>query len=175
MHSILLPNTQRVLFWGQTRPDQARLWDYSTPAGSFLSPNNQTADLTATLVTSDMWSAAHAILDTPEGLVLIQGGFSPNRCFTFNPDPAVLSYTQVQNTVDDRSTRDDGDRRRARIGVVWISVEVDRGVHTRRGLGAADRDGRRRCSITSITRGPTATRGLLFISWTTHAISVSIQ
>ena len=102
MHSILLPNTQRVLFWGQTRPDQARLWDYSTPAGSFLSPNNQTADLTGDPGTSDMWSAAHAILDTPEGLVLIQGGFSPNRCFTFNPDPAVLSYTQVQNTVDDR-------------------------------------------------------------------------
>jgi hypothetical protein len=102
MHSILLPNTQRVLFWGQTRADQARLWDYSTPAGSYLSPNNQTADLTGNVGTSDMWSAAHAILDTPEGLVLIQGGFSPNRCFTFNPDPAVSAYTQVQNTANDR-------------------------------------------------------------------------
>ena len=102
MHSILLPNTQRVLFWGQTRADQARLWDYSTPAGSFLSPSNQTADLTGDVNTSDMWSAAHAILDTPEGLVLVQGGFSPNRCFTFNPDPVVSAYAQVQNTADDR-------------------------------------------------------------------------
>ena len=102
MHSVLLPNTQRVLFWGQTRPDQARLFDYSTPAGSYLSPNNQTADLTGDQNTSDMWSAAHAILDTPEGLVLVQGGFSPNRCFTFNGDPAVSAYTQVQDTADDR-------------------------------------------------------------------------
>gem|GEM_PF-1348296 len=100
MHSILLPNTQRVLFWGQTRSDQARLWDYSTPAGSFLSPTNQTADLTGDTGTSDMWSSGHAILDTPEGLVLIHGGFSPNRAFTFNP--TNTTYTQVANTANDR-------------------------------------------------------------------------
>ncbi|HEY8411675.1 MAG TPA: galactose oxidase-like domain-containing protein [Pyrinomonadaceae bacterium] len=100
MHSILLPNTQRVLFWGQTRTDQARIWDYSTPAGSFLSPANQTADLTGDTGTSDMWSSGHAILDTPEGLVLIHGGFSPNRAFTFNP--ITTTYTQVANTAGDR-------------------------------------------------------------------------
>ena len=100
MHSILLPNTQRVLFWGQTRADQARIWDYSTPAGAYSSPANQTADLTGRPNNSDMWSGGHAILDTPEGLVLIHGGFSPNHCFTFNP--ATSTYTQVADTAQDR-------------------------------------------------------------------------
>lgn len=100
MHSVLLPNSQRVLFWGQTRTDQARIWDYSTPAGSYLSPSNQTADLTGDMNTSDLWSAAHAVLDTPEGLVLAHGGFSPNRVFSF--DPVTSTYTQVANTAEDR-------------------------------------------------------------------------
>lgn len=101
MHSILLPNTKQVLFWGQTRADQARIWDYSTPAGSYISPNNQTADLTAN---SDMWSAAHALLDTPEGTVLMHGGFAATGAFTFNPSagPGALTYTQVGSTVGDR-------------------------------------------------------------------------
>src|SRR5258705_5391647 len=62
MHSILLPNSKRVLFWGQTRADQARIWDYSTPAGSYLSPANQTADLTGDTGTSDLWSSATNLL-----------------------------------------------------------------------------------------------------------------
>jgi len=102
MHSILLPNTQRVLFWGQTRADQARMWDYSTAAGSYLSPANQTADLTGDLSTSDLWSSAHALLDTPDGLVLIHGGFTPNRAFTFDPGAGAFSYAQVANTANDR-------------------------------------------------------------------------
>lgn len=36
-----------------------------------------------------MWSAEHALLDTPEGHALIHGGFSPDRAFTF--DPSTLS------------------------------------------------------------------------------------
>ena len=100
MHSVALPNTKRVLFWGQTRQDQARIWDYSTPAGTFLSPANQTADLTGNINNSDMWSAAQAVLNTPEGLILIHGGFSPNRAFTFNP--VTSTYTQVANTAQDR-------------------------------------------------------------------------
>jgi hypothetical protein len=97
MHSILLPNTKQVLFWGQTRADQARIWDYSTPAGSYTSPNNQTADLTAN---SDLWSAAHNLLDTPEGTLLVHGGFTGGGAFTF--DPTSLTYTQVGNTVGNR-------------------------------------------------------------------------
>lgn len=97
MHSILLPNTKQVLFWGQTRPDQARIWDYSTPAGSFISPTNQTADLTPN---SDLWSAAHALLDTPQGTLLVHGGFTGVGAFTF--DPTTRTYAQVGNTVGNR-------------------------------------------------------------------------
>ena len=81
MHSVLLPGTQRVLYWGYTRADQSRVWDYSTPAGSYMLPANQPADspgLDAN--TSDLWSAEHTILDTAAGTVLIHGGFSPNKC-----------------------------------------------------------------------------------------------
>ena len=100
MHSVLLPNTKRVLFWGQTSAAQSRIWDYSTPAGAYLSPANQPADLTGDVNTSNLWSGAHALLNTPEGLVLIHGGFTPNRSFNFNP--STLTWTQVTNTADDR-------------------------------------------------------------------------
>jgi plastocyanin len=101
MHSVLLPNTERVLYWGYTRADQSRVWDYSTPAGSYMPPANQPASLPGLDPnTSDMWSAEHALLDTPEGLALIHGGFSPNRSFTFNP--SNLTWMQVDDTADDR-------------------------------------------------------------------------
>ncbi len=100
MHSVLLPNTQRVLYWGRTRADQSRIWDYSTPGGSYMPPTNQPADLTGDTSTSNMWSAEHALLNTPEGLVLIHGGLSPNRSFTF--DPSTLTWVQVNNTAHNR-------------------------------------------------------------------------
>lgn len=100
MHSVLLPNTDRVLFWGRTREDQSRVWDYSTPAGSYLNPANQPFNLTGNIGTSNMWSAEHALLDTPEGLVLIHGGFSPNLSFTF--DPNTLAWAQVGDTAHNR-------------------------------------------------------------------------
>lgn len=101
MHSVVLPNTQRVLYWGYTRADQSRLWDYSTPAGSYLSPANQPADSPGlTISTSDMWSAAHTILDTAAGEVLINGGFSPDKAFVF--DPGALTWTRVADTVGNR-------------------------------------------------------------------------
>jgi hypothetical protein len=101
MHSVLLPGTDQVLFWGYTRVDQSRLWDYSTPAGAYSLPANQPATLPGMdEFTSDLWSAAHTLLDTPEGLVLAHGGFTPNRCFTF--DPATLAWAQVQDTVHNR-------------------------------------------------------------------------
>jgi hypothetical protein len=100
MHSVLLPNTKRVLFWGRTRADQARVWDYSTPAGTFLAPANQAAALTGDVNTSNLWSGAHTVLNTPEGLVLIHGGFTPNRSFTFNP--ATLTYAQVNDSAQAR-------------------------------------------------------------------------
>jgi hypothetical protein len=101
MHSVLLPNTHRVLFWGRTRADQSRVWDYSTPAGIYLLPSNQPADSPGLDAgTSDLWSAEHTILDTAAGTVLAHGGFTPNKAFVF--DPPSLTWTRVADTVGDR-------------------------------------------------------------------------
>jgi plastocyanin len=101
MHSVLLPGTQRVLYWGYTRADQSRVWDYSTPAGTYMLPANQPADSPGLdPTTSDMWSAEHTILDTPAGSVLIHGGFSPDKAFNF--DPGSLTWTRVADTVGNR-------------------------------------------------------------------------
>lgn len=101
MHSVLLPNTQRVLYWGYTRADQSRVWDYSTPAGAYMLPANQPIDSPGLDInSSNMWSAEHTILDTAAGTVLINGGFSPNKAFNF--DPATLTWTRVGDTVGDR-------------------------------------------------------------------------
>lgn len=127
MHSVLLPDTQRVLFWGRTRADQSRVWDYSTPAGSYLSPANQPADDPALNVnTSDMWSAEHTLLDTPAGTVLIHGGFSPNKAFAF--DPPSLTWTRVDDTAHNRfysTTLTLGDGRAATLyGSASKSIEI---------------------------------------------------
>jgi plastocyanin len=101
MHSVLLPDTQRVLFWGRTRADQSRVWDYSTPAGSYLTPTNQPVDSPGLDVnSSDLWSAEHTVLDTAEGLVLIHGGFSARKAFVFDPNPPT--WTRVEDTAGDR-------------------------------------------------------------------------
>jgi len=101
MHSVLLPNTDRVLFWGRTRADQTRVWDYSTAAGTYLAPANQPADLPGLdEFSSNIWSAEHTILDTAEGHVLVNGGFTPNKAFTFHP--ATLTWERVGDTVGNR-------------------------------------------------------------------------
>ena len=136
MHSVLLPNTQRVLYWGYTRADQSRVWDYSTPAGSYLPPANQPADspgLDAN--TSDMWSAEHTVLDTAAGTVLIHGGFSPDKSFNFDPghadvDAGGATRPRIASTRP-RLTLADGTRRDA----VRADVQVDRDLHARRRAG----------------------------------------
>lgn len=101
MHSVLLPGTQRVLYWGYTRADQSRIWDYSTPVGSYMPPANQPADLPGLdPSSSDLWSAAHTILDTAAGTVLANGGFTPEKAFVF--DPPSLTWDRVQDTVENR-------------------------------------------------------------------------
>jgi hypothetical protein len=101
MHSVLLPNTQKVLYWGRTRADQSRIWDYSTPAGSYSEPNRQPAAAAGgDINVSNMWSAAHTLLDTPEGHVLVHGGLAGNSTFTF--DPTSEEWTRVGDTVGNR-------------------------------------------------------------------------
>ncbi|MBL8342686.1 MAG: DUF1929 domain-containing protein [Rubrivivax sp.] len=112
MHAVLLPHTERVLFWGYTRADQSRVWDYSTAAGSYLLPANQPADSPGLDInSSNMWSAQHTVLDDAAGSVLVHGGFSPDKSFLF--DPATLTWSRTADTADDRFysttlTRGDG-------------------------------------------------------------------
>lgn len=109
MHSALLPNTKRVLYWGETRADQSRVWDYSTPAGSYLPPTNQPASLPGLNADlSDLWSAEHTFLDDAQGTLLAHGGFTgPGqtlvgnvRAFLF--DPTSLTWSQTGDTTDTR-------------------------------------------------------------------------
>jgi FtsP/CotA-like multicopper oxidase with cupredoxin domain len=110
MHSILLPNTKRVLFWGQNRPDQSRIWDYSTAAGSYLPPATHLAALPGLNEDlSDLWSSGHALLNDANGTVLAHGGFTgPGqnsfvgnvRSFLF--DPTSLNWSETDSTTDSR-------------------------------------------------------------------------
>ena len=126
MHSILLPNTQRVLYWGYTGADQSRVWDYSTPAGTYMLPANQPIDsLGLDINTSNLWSGAHTLLDTPAGGVLIHGGFTPLTSYVF--DPGSLTWTRVDDTAGDRfyaTTLTLGDGRAATLYGNVKTVEI---------------------------------------------------
>lgn len=105
MHSILLPSTRRVLFWGQTgRPDQSQVWDYTTAAGAYIPPANQPASLPGMNPSlSDLWSSAHTLFDDGPGTILAHGGFSgPGGIGAFLFDPPTLTWSQTNNTVDGR-------------------------------------------------------------------------
>ena len=82
MHAALLPQTDKVLYWGHGDlggpvPNQSRVWDYSTVPGTTTLPANQPHDVAANpadRATWDIWSAEHAFLDTPEGKLVVHGG-----------------------------------------------------------------------------------------------------
>jgi plastocyanin len=101
MHAALMPGTSLVIFWGYTRVDQSRLWD--AVAGVYAAPANQPADVAPNpgdTAQSNMWSAEHAFLDTPEGKLLVHGGFSPNQAYIF--DPPTRSWSRTGPTAEDR-------------------------------------------------------------------------
>jgi plastocyanin len=112
MHSVLLPNTTKVLYWGYTRLDQTRLFDYGAGGGYGL-PSNQPADDVPSPLPpgetpenfSDLWSSEHAFLDTSEGHLLAHGGFTApsrqgNQSYLF--DPTAEQWQLVQPTTDAR-------------------------------------------------------------------------
>lgn len=103
MHSCLVTGTNKVLYWGYTRPDQSRIWDATT--GVYSLPANQPKDAAgdpggASPWLWDMWSSEHAYLNTPEGTLLIHGGFAPTAAFKF--DPTTLLWSQTGSTAHDR-------------------------------------------------------------------------
>lgn len=105
MHAALLPNSQKLLFfgYGDTRDDLSRIFDYSTPAGSFSTPPNQPFDVTMPVHSrplANIWSAEHAYLNDARGTLLVHGGFTPQQAFLF--DPVTLQWTRTAATADQR-------------------------------------------------------------------------
>lgn len=98
MHAVLLPNTTRVLFWGEgPRPDQTRVWDQAT--GLYTPPANQPADISPD---QNLWSGAHAYLDDAAGTILAFGGFGAGpdpgrRAFLFDPPTLTFSHASELN------------------------------------------------------------------------------
>jgi FtsP/CotA-like multicopper oxidase with cupredoxin domain len=100
MHAVLLPNTNRILFWGYgPQLDQTRLWDQDT--GLYTQPPVQPQTLTPD---ENIWSGAHAHLPDAACTILVHGGFhnsddpprTPNterRSFLFTPATSAFVAT----------------------------------------------------------------------------------
>jgi hypothetical protein len=88
MHAVLLPNTARVLYWGEgPQPDQTRIWNQDD--GSFSQPVNQPADISPD---QNLWSGAQNYLNDAQGTILAYGGWGATtdvgrRAFLFDPRP----------------------------------------------------------------------------------------
>ena len=105
MHAVLLPNTNRLLYWGYgPRADQTRLWDQNT--GAYTQPVNQPQALAPD---ENIWSGAHAHLGDAAGTVLLHGGYHFNssppltphterRAFLFDPGTSTFTATAELNT-----------------------------------------------------------------------------
>jgi plastocyanin len=105
MHAALLPNTNKVLYWGYHRLDQSRLWDYTTPAGAYSAPTNQPADVTPVPpdeLYCNLHSAGHAHFDDAEGTLLAHGGESHAEVQSLLFHPATLSWERVAPTTGGR-------------------------------------------------------------------------
>lgn len=105
MHAALLPNTNKVLFWGYHRLDQSRLWDYSTPAGAYSAPANQPSNVAPGVpdeLYNNLHSAGHAHCDNAEGTLLAHGGESHTEQQSLLFHPATLSWERVAPTTGGR-------------------------------------------------------------------------
>jgi len=70
MHAVLLPNSNRILYWGYgQRADQSRLW---TRTLNLYQPANQPF---AIHTDENIWSGAHAHLADAAGTILVHSGF----------------------------------------------------------------------------------------------------
>lgn len=103
MHAVLLPKSNRVLYWGYgQRADQSRLWDQST--GLYTTPANQPIAIHAD---QNIWSGAHAHVDDSAGTVLAHSGFmtgggvsanTERRSFLFDPAGNTFSHASELHT-----------------------------------------------------------------------------
>jgi hypothetical protein len=111
MHAALIPNTDKVLFWGYHTPiGQSRIWD---PAGGpgleYVPPTVQLASVAPLSppapvpeLSSNMHSAGHAYLDDVEGTLLAHGGESWNEEQSFLFHPATMAWERTATTQDGR-------------------------------------------------------------------------
>ncbi len=101
MHAVLLPNTARVLFWGEgPRADQTRLWDQDT--GLYSQPANQPANISPD---QNLWSGAQGYFNDEARTILAYGGWGagPNparRAFRFDPRPGVPGGLTFSHAAD---------------------------------------------------------------------------
>jgi plastocyanin len=94
MHVVLLPNSNRVLYWGYgQRPDQARLWDQGT--GLYTQPANQPIALHGD---ENIWSGAHAHLADAAGTILVHSGFMTGGGVSANTERRAFLFDPATNT-----------------------------------------------------------------------------
>ena len=102
MHSMPLPNTNKMLYWGYTNIEQSRLFDWTTD--TYSKPANQPASLPGhDQNTSNLWSSEHTFLNDATGTLLAHGGLSGaggKKSFLF--DPLTEIWTATADTTDAR-------------------------------------------------------------------------
>ena len=104
MHSALMPDTDEVLFFGYDTAlpggnEYSRTWDAVT--GNYVATNNQLSDLTpGGYMMWSMWSAGHAFVDTPEGHLLVNGGYRTDRRKAYLYNPASRNWSVAASTAN---------------------------------------------------------------------------
>ena len=101
MHSMPLPSTNKMLYWGYTRIDQSRLFDWST--NTYSTPANQPASLPGQdQFTSNLWSGEHTFFDDANGTVIAHGGLTAGEAKSFLFDPPTETWSATADTADAR-------------------------------------------------------------------------
>lgn len=106
MHAALLPNTNKVLFFGYDSGlpngnEYSRTWDAGT--GVYAPTTNQLSDITpGGLAQWSLWSSEHTFLDSPEGHLLVHGGYRSDLKKAYLFDPATLTWSETDKTAENR-------------------------------------------------------------------------
>lgn len=105
MHSALLAQTDKVLFWGYGDPgflpNTTRLWD---PVGGYTLPSNQPVAFApaGNPNFSNLHSAGHAYLDDGQSTLLAHGGETQGGQQSFLFHPTGTQWAIIAATVDNR-------------------------------------------------------------------------
>lgn len=104
MHSALMPQTDEVLFFGYDTNlpngnEYSHTWDHKTEV--YAPTANQLDDLTpGGFMEWSMWSSGHAFPDTPEGHLLVNGGYRNDVCKAYLFDPSTRSWSVAASTAN---------------------------------------------------------------------------